>query len=196
MTAEHSPPIAMLLSEHAVIQETLDGALEDLDAAIVADADPALARTALETMAGVCAYLSHDLNNHIAKEEDVFFPPLRELTNELDTLVEDMIEQHNAVRDRRASLEKVLAALDHDHDEVQAGCEAVVRQVVAAGDMPGKSDLSGIRHAVHYLEGMLLGHFDDEEENLFPPAEELLSAGVLEEMAKGMEAIDAAPPGS
>lgn len=140
--------IQLLLREHEMIKDILSETRTSLFAAVQNHQDSALVEGVLEQVRDLVAFLSFDLEAHIAKEEDVLFPPLRELHNELELVVEDMVVQHDAVKDRRDTLERVLDALDHDHDDVRAARQAVADCANATGPQPSRDELENIRVAV------------------------------------------------
>jgi hypothetical protein len=47
-----------------------------------------------------------------------------------------------------------------------------------------------LHDAVKRLDWIFQGHFGDEEDDLFPPALELLSAEVFEELARRADALE------
>jgi hypothetical protein len=183
-------PLAGLMREHLEAHAIVTETREAIESALEAGAEPALAATALERLRDLDAYLAEDLVIHIAKEEDVLFPALRGFAAETDKVVDEMVEQHDEVRLRKDILARVMAALDHTHDEVQseqAALSAAIATVTESG--PTAAALAELLDAVKRLDWILQGHFGDEEDDLFVPALELLSADEFAELARRCGAL-------
>ena len=185
-------PLATLVREHTEIHGLVTGAQEVVEAALEALGDTELAGDALRVMRDLDAYMAENLVIHIAKEEDVLFPALRGFAAALDQVVDEMVEQHDEVRNRQAILARALTAMGQTHDEVDAARSQItstVNRATASGITNQKLEefLDGLKR----LDWILQGHFGDEEDDLFVPALELLSAEAFEEMAKQAAEIEA-----
>ncbi len=183
-------PLARLIRDHTEVHELVTDAREMTEATL-ADFTPAGAIAAVDRLRDLEAYLAEDLVIHIAKEEYVLFPALRGFAADIDKVVVEMVEQHDEVRARKAAIERVLASLDHAHDEVadeglriSEGLRAVQENGVSA------EALTELLDAVKRLDWILQGHFGDEEDDLFVPALELLSAATFGELAVKADALD------
>lgn len=140
----------------------------------------------LSALSGLRTFLEHDLTLHIAKEEQVLFPALRDLAQ----LVEDMLSQHDEIRHRRALLEELLGAMDAHRDDIlveRTGFLAALQQVA---DGASQEPIEMLRERVNRLDWILQGHFGDEEENLFLPAATLLSAEDRDRLVEQMAALE------
>ncbi len=185
-------PLATLMREHTEIHGLVTGAQEVVEAALEALGDTELAGNALRVMRDLDAYMAENLVIHIAKEEDVLFPALRGFAAAIDQVVDEMVEQHDEVRNRQAILARALTAMSQTHDEVDAARSQItsaVNRATAAGTSNEKLEefLDGLKR----LDWILQGHFGDEEDDLFVPALELLSAEAFEELAKQAARIEA-----
>lgn len=185
-------PLATLMREHTEIHGLVTGAQEAVEAALNAPGDTEMAREALRIMRDLDAYMAENLVIHIAKEEDVLFPALRGFAATIDQVVDEMVEQHDEVRNRQAILARVLTAMGQTHDEVDAArshIASAVNRATAGGITNEKLEefLDGLKR----LDWILQGHFGDEEDDLFVPAMELLSAEAFEEMAREAARIEA-----
>ncbi len=184
-------PLATLMREHVEIHGLVTGAKEKVVAALEAPGDPGLAVGALGVVRDLDAYMAENLVIHIAKEEDVLFPAMRGLAAALDQVVDEMVEQHDEVRDRQATLARALGTMAGGHDEVHAARSEVASAVirVATGGMTSEK-LEEILDALKRLDWILQGHFGDEEDDLFVPALELLSTETFAEMARQAARIE------
>jgi hypothetical protein len=183
-------PLASLMREHIEVHELVTATREAIEQALAEPGDAALAGSALEQLRDLDAYLAEDLVIHIAKEEDVLFPALRGFAADIDQVVDEMVEQHDEIRERQAVLERALAAMDDTHDEVDAA-RASISDGIRAAEANGVTvaALEALLDGVKRLDWILQGHFGDEEDDLFVPALELLSAetfAVLAEQAAAM----------
>lgn len=186
-------PLAGLMREHVEIDDLITTTADLLVAAIDADAAPAEVDTAMEQLRDLDAYLWDDFVLHIAKEEDVLFPALRGLAADIDVVVDDMIEQHDRVRERRDILERALATMDEAHEEVDAGRTAIRDGLhEASGGAVTVDVLRGLLDAVRQLSWVLQGHFGDEEDDLFEPALALLPESRWPELAAASAAVGSA----
>ena len=182
-------PLAGLMRDHLEVHELVTGTREALEAAL---AGASAVSGAVERLRDLAAYLAEDLVIHIAKEEDVLFPALRGFATDFDQVVDEMVEQHDEVRLRKANIERALAAMDHGHAEVEAEIAGI--SALAAGADAGTASpetLALLLDGVKRLDWILQGHFGDEEDDLFPPALELLSAETFAELARQAKALEA-----
>lgn len=184
-------PLAGLIRDHTFLHGLIMDAREATEE-VLADFEPAGAQAALEKLRDLEAFLAVDLVIHIAKEEDVLFPALRGFTGEIDQVVDEMVEQHDEVRARKAAIERALAALDHGHEEVAGRAREVIEGVRdARANGVTRDGLAAILDAVKRLDWMFQGHFGDEEDDLFVPALTLLSPATFAELAMQAAALDA-----
>lgn len=184
-------PLATLMREHAQTHALVTEVREALEAAVEAPRGD-IAAVAAERVRDLDAYLAEDLVLHIAKEEEVLFPALRGFAAEIDQVVDEMVEQHDEIRHRQELLERALAAMDGAHEEVQREREAIAAGLrEAERDGLTRERLAALLDSVKRLDWILQGHFGDEEDDLFAPALELLSAERFAELDEAARAIDA-----
>ncbi|MBK7330009.1 MAG: hemerythrin domain-containing protein [Dehalococcoidia bacterium] len=183
-------PLAGLMREHIEVHGLVTAAREAVDLAIERPGQAELALAAMENLRDLVAYLEVDLVIHIAKEEDVLFPALRGFAAEVDKVVAEMVEQHDEVRLRKAIIERALAHVDGTHDEVQVEAAGISAALARAGHAPSVEALIELLDGVKRLDWILQGHFGDEEDDLFPPALELLTPEVFAELARQAKALE------
>ena len=182
-------PLAGLMRDHLEVHGLVTEAREALEAAL---ADSSAAARAIEALRDLAAYLAEDMVIHIAKEEDVLFPALKGFAADFDQVVDEMVEQHDEVRLRKANIERALAAMDESHAEVEAEMAGISATAARAdGDLASAETMAALLDAVKRLDWILQGHFGDEEDDLFPPALELLSAETFAELARQAKALEA-----
>jgi hemerythrin-like domain-containing protein len=185
-------PIAGLIRDHILVHQLVTDAREALERAMAAPgeglpAEPGadeLAEQALELVRDLSAFLEEDLVIHIAKEEDVLFPALRGFAADLDKVVDEMVEQHDEIRFRKDMIARAVAHMNETHDEVREATAEL------AGALTGSASLAGLHDAVKRLDWIFQGHFGDEEDDLFPPALELLSPETFEKLARQANQLD------
>lgn len=185
-------PMAGLVREHRLIEEVVSAAREALGKATAPTAEAAAIDVAVERVLDLDAFLAEDLARHIEKEEEVLFPAVRGFNAEMELAVEDMLAQHDEVRQRRAMLVQTLDRLDAEHERVEAE-KAHLRQAASElgdGAQVTHELLVALRERVRQLDAILQGHFGDEEDGVFGPAAELLSGETLSRLTAEMEAID------
>lgn len=183
-------PLATLMREHTEIHTLVTQAQELLEAALGAGDASDPAGRALAAVRDLDAYMAESLVIHIAKEEDVLFPALRGFAADIDQVVEEMVEQHDEVRNRQAIIARAVAAMSHTHDEVDAARTGLSGAVARASLSLTQESLEELLDGVRRLDWMLQGHFGDEEDDLFVPALELLTAETFAEMAAKAERIE------
>lgn len=184
-------PLATLMREHDEIHALVTNVRETAESAVDQPSDSELARRSLALFRQLDAYMAENLVLHIAKEEEVLFPALRGFAAELDQVVDEMVEQHDEVRARRAFIEKTLAALNHTHEDLDAERAALTASLQNAGERPAAEALEALWDGVKRLDWILQGHFGDEEDDLFVPALRLLDAAAWARVDAGCRAIDA-----
>lgn len=185
-------PLATLMREHTEIHGLVTGAQESVVAALEAPGDIELAGAALRVVRDLDAYMAENLVIHITKEEDVLFPAMRGLAAALDQVVDEMVEQHDEVRNRQAILARALSTMAEGHGEVDAARSQMTSAVNRAADGGTTSEtLEEFLDALKRLDWILQGHFGDEEDDLFVPALELLSSETFAEMARQAARIEA-----
>lgn len=173
-------PMAGLTREHVVIDEAVETARQAIEQAVHNPGDPGVVTTGLAAIQDLEAFMDARLALHIAKEEDVLFPILR-IDEPTSTTIDELIEQHDQVRARRAELREAMDVLDLAHEEVDAERARLSEGLRQAGDQPTSEQITELWETVRRLHWILQGHFGDEEDDLFLPAEELISPESLAE---------------
>lgn len=184
-------PLAGLVREHRLIEAEVDAAGTALKAAAAAPEDPALVEGALAGVRQLCGLLEREVMLHIEKEERVLFPVLRAEVARLSDFVDDMIAEHDMVKEKRDVLCHTLASLDDDHDVVQQMQARLMERLYGLPDADLAGTLAAMRDTVQQLDWVFQGHFTGEEDGLFLPAEDLLSTETLAGMARRMAALEA-----
>jgi DUF438 domain-containing protein len=182
-------PLATLIREHFEIHALVTEARERTEEAVASPEDAATAAEAMRLLRNLDAYMAESLVLHIAKEEEALFPALRGLGAELDQVVDEMVEQHDEVRTRRETIERTILALDHTHTEVNDE-RARLAGTLAGASQATPAVLETLLDGVKRLDWILQGHFGDEEDDLFVPALELLSAATWEDVDALCREID------
>ncbi len=186
-------PFARLVREHEAIAAMVAAARGASEAA-VQYRDEALIPEMLGALRALHAFMGRELAAHIAREEDVLFPAFRALTAD-DRLIDELVVQHDRVRERRALLESVLIALDHHHDDVAEEHVRLGAKLEAQPQDVSWEALAELAESVRQLDWIFQGHFGDEEDDLFAPGAELFSPADLERMTQEMEVIGPDRPG-
>lgn len=184
-------PLAGLIREHRIIEETVSDARNAIGQAAADGASQDVIAAGLEAVRDLYAFMQVDLTLHIAKEEQILFPALEGLNDVTDLAVEDMFVQHDAVRERHALLEKTLATIAEGHDEVHAEQAGIEQHLAAADGGVTPEILFALKDNVMRLDWILQGHFGDEEDDVFVPAEELLPPQRFPELARAMAELEA-----
>ena len=188
-------PLAGLMREHVVTHGLVERTEEAIEEAVGSRDDAVLAEAAMKTLADLEAHLANDLVIHIAKEEEVLFPALAGFAEELDKVIDEMVEQHDEIRLRKANIERALRVVHDTHqelDEAQADLASAMASA-RAGSSPSVV-LDELLDAVKRLRWILEGHFGDEEDDLFPPAVELLPRETWEDLARRAEELERGSP--
>lgn len=183
-------PFATLVEEHERIAEAVATARGALEAAVQYPDDTSLPPAAVQEAFALRAFMADELALHIAKEEQVLFPAYRALTQDA-RLIDELVVQHDRVRERDALLRRALAALDHDHEEVEGEQARLASQLGEASQSASPAVLAELLETVRRLDWILQGHFGDEEDDLFAPAETLFTPEAMEQMAREMGALAA-----
>lgn len=182
--SEPPEPLAGLIREHRLIEESVAAAHAALDVALaMSENDTA---PAVEQLWSLLALLEDDVERHIAKEERLLFPALRAACADISGDVDDMIGEHEQIKAQRALLAGALASLDDDHAEVR-GAAAELRAGLER--LPEGGALAPLGPIVQLLDWLFQGHFTGEEDLLFLPAEELLPPATLAALAEQMTRI-------
>jgi len=184
-------PIAGLIREHRLIEESVAETLARVRAAVASPDDSAVVDAAIEQSWLLQALLDEDVALHIEKEEQVLFPVLREAVAGLTRLVDHMIDEHDEIKARRDGLGEALAALDAQHEEVHRLQAALQDAAAAVRHGEVAANLRGIAELLERLDWVFQGHFTGEEDGLFLPAEDLLSADTFAAMVEQMAALEA-----
>ncbi len=182
-------PLAGLIREHRRIEAAVAETAGRLAAAVAAPADGNLVDAAVEQLWTLQLLLEDDVERHIAKEEQVLFPVLRAQLEQLATFVDDMLAEHEQIKEQRDRVGAALATLDEQHTAVREAITSVrqgAQQVLADRDAAA---LTAVQAAVERLDWLFQGHFTGEEDGLFLPAEELLSPATLAELTDRMAAL-------
>ncbi len=182
-------PLAGLLRDHERTAQVVADARATFDGAELGVANTDGAARVLEVALDLQRFLAGDLTLHIAKEEDVLFPALRALGDEMDHHLQHMVAQHDEIRARQELIDRTMAALDAHHDEIEVERDAFIADVRRMTAALTPALLEDLRERAMRLERILLGHFADEEEDLFVPAKSLLSPEALDELTAGMAAL-------
>ncbi len=184
-------PLAGLIREHRMIEEVVSDARNAIGQAAIEGAAEDVIAAGIEAVRDLFAFMQVDLTLHIAKEEEILFPVLEGLNDVTDLAVEDMFVQHDAVRERHALLEKTLAAIADGHDEVTSEQAGIEQHLAAADGGVTLEILAALKDNVMRLDWILQGHFGDEEDDVFVPAEELLPPERFPELARAMAELEA-----
>lgn len=182
-------PIAGLIRDHRLFEESVAAALRVAGTAAAAPGDAVLVPAAVAKLEGLKRLLESEVGIHIEKEEAVLFPVVQQQIDAARDVVDDMIAEHDHVRERRNQLRRTLAELDEQHSRVEGAVTRLVQGVAAAG--VDAAALPALREQVVQLDWLLQGHFTGEEDGVFLPAEALLTPETLAELAERMAAIDA-----
>lgn len=184
-------PLAGLMREHVQTHGLVERAEEALEEALASSDDASLPEVAMALLAKLEAHLAIDLVIHIAKEEEVLFPALVGFAGDIDQVVDEMVEQHDEIRLRKANIERALSVVHHDHEEVddaRANLSAAMES--ARTGSPPTAVLGELLDGVKRLRWILEGHFGDEEDDLFPPAVELLPPETWADLARQAEELE------
>ncbi len=191
-TAEEMPePLAGLLRDHEQAALVIAEARATFDGAAPDRRGNGGAARVVETAHRLQRFLAEDLTLHIAKEEEVLFPALRALADDpatMDDAITHMVAQHDEIRSRQDLIDRTMAALDAHHDEIEVERDAYISDVRGLTAAVTPEVLAELRERSMRLERILLGHFAEEEEDLFVPARILLTS-VLDELTAQMEAL-------
>jgi hemerythrin-like domain-containing protein len=186
-------PLAQLIREHRLIEAAVAEAKLRLTAATTDTLDSSLVDTAVEQLWLLQLLLEDDVERHIAKEERVLFPALRTQLQQLATLVDDMVAEHEDIKAQRNRVGAALATLDADHNAVRDAVRTIshgMEQLQTGRDI---SALAAMQETLERLDWLLQGHFTGEEDGLFLPAEALLSPATLVELTSQMAALSSEP---
>jgi len=187
-------PLAGLIREHRLIEATVAETLACVRAANAAPDDAGTVDTALEQLWLLQLLLEREVALHIEKEEQVLFPVLRQSIDGLSRLVDHMIDEHDEIEARRDRLGQALAALDQQHEEVHRLQAAVQSAAANARHGDIAANMRELGEKLTHLDWVFQGHFTGEEDGLFLPAEDVLSADTLAAMVERMAAIESARP--
>jgi len=183
-------PMAGLVREHLVIDATADAARVAAEEAARAPEDADLVADALTKLLHLETFMEQRLELHMAKEEDILFPALC-LDDATTTTVEELLEQHVEIQARHAELRAALAVLDQAHEEVNAQRQRLSDGLRAAGSHPTPGQMTELWETVRRLHWIFQGHFGDEEDDLFGPAETLLTTEQLADLDRKTRELEA-----
>lgn len=186
-------PLAGLVRDHRRYESAVTDTHACLAAAIAGPPSGEQAAAAFAQLEALLSLLDHDIERHIAKEERLLFPLLRDGFAQLTPTVDDMVAEHDLIKTQRARLRHALAELDDDHAGVREAASALRQGLQRAGMDGSGAALSSLRPVVEQLSWTLQGHFTGEEDGVFLPAEDLLSAAALADLARAMAAFDREP---
>lgn len=176
-------PIEALLREHVEIMAELRDlrrVLRDLDACGDAAMD-----AALETFASVGRMMATRLALHARKEDEALFPPLEAILGVEGTPTTAMRREHEAIHARAALYRKTLHELNAVEHPAIEHRGAALRALAAGGGTAAE-----LRRVAEEILRLLDGHFEKEEQVLFPMARHLLSPEALQEITCHMDAIE------
>jgi iron-sulfur cluster repair protein YtfE (RIC family) len=186
-------PLARLMRDHVETHALVERAEEAAGEAIESPSDSAAGQRAMEALTELEAHLAHDLVVHIRKEEEILFPALMGFAADLDQVIDEMVEQHDEVRFRKANIERALRVINDSHDEVDKAHSTLLAALATArATAVTPPMLEELLDAVKRLRWILEGHFGDEEDDLFPPAVQILSTDTWAELAAKADALDLA----
>jgi len=174
------------MRDHVAAGTIVERARGQAEAALVYEDDHTLVPAAVAELRELQQFLRVDLERHIRREEDVLFPAFRELTRD-EELIRGMLTQHRRIQERREILGQLIAALDHDHHELDQARERLAEGLASPVLTP--ADLNRLVDGVRQIDWILQGHFGDEEDDLFAPGAELFAAEELDRMAAAIERI-------
>lgn len=183
-------PMAGLVREHLLIDAAVDAARIAAEEAARAPEDAELVADALTRLLHLEGFMEERLELHMAKEEDILFPALC-LDDATTTTVEELLEQHVEIQARHAELRAALDALDEAHEEVNAQRQALSDGLRAAGAHPTPGQVTELWETVRRLHWIFQGHFGDEEDDLFGPAESLLTTEQLADLHRRTQELEA-----
>lgn len=183
-------PLTTLVREHELIQDAVWKARDAVEQAVAAPADARLATAAAAELGALLQFMEVELAAHIAKEEESLFPALRGFDDATDTVVDELLEQHERVRERRALLARALAHIAAGHDEVRGEQEQLAAALAAVTESASNDLMTSLWELLRRLDWILQGHFGDEEDDLFLPAQTLLDDSVFARLTAEMAAIE------
>lgn len=144
----------------------------------------------LELVADALVYFEDDLEEHIAKEEEAFFPRFEgRLRGANSALIDEFLAEHDQIRIHRDDLAAVLGDLLSGHDDMRedrASVRAALDRCMTASD---ENNLKALVDEVRRIAMIAIVHFDNEEELLFPLATTLLQQDELDAAAVEIDAI-------
>lgn len=187
-------PLAGLLRDHEHTAGVLADARETFEGASLQGAGDNSAARVLEVARGLQRFLAEDLTLHIAKEEAVLFPALRSLADGMDDTIVHMVAQHDEIRARQDLIDRTMAALDAHHDEIEVERDAFISDVGTMTAALTSEVLADLSDRAMRMERILLGHFAEEEEDLFVPAKALLAPDVLDGLSEQMAVLSRMGP--
>ncbi len=184
-------PLAGLVRDHRVVEEVITAARKAVAAATAESAGQEVVAAALEQARDLDAFASVDLTLHITKEEQILFPAVRERAGEeMGVIIDDMLAQHDEIRDGKARVRLLLEALDAGHAEIEAGSASLAAGLKAAEGERSPSAFAGLHATIRTLDSLLQGHFLDEEDNVFEVVVDWFSPEVLSVLAARMSALE------
>lgn len=184
-------PLAGLMREHLETHDLVQRTEEAIEEAVESRNDAVRAEAAMKALADLEDHLALDLVIHIAKEEEVLFLALVGFAEDLDKVIDEMVEQHDEVRFRKANLERALRVVQDKHQELdEARAHLASATASARADSSPSAVLDELLDAVKRLRWILEGHFGDEEDDLFPPAVELLPQETWQDLARRAEELE------
>ncbi|MGE0600513.1 MAG: hemerythrin domain-containing protein [Dehalococcoidia bacterium] len=191
MTSTLPEPLAGLVREHRVVEDLLSQSRQAVAPATAAGATGAAIARALEQARDLQAFASVDLTLHIAKEEEVLFPAIRtRADSEMKSVIDDMIAQHDEIREGERKIRQLLASLDADHEEVHSSAASLSRSLDAAEREQSPSSFTTLYSAIRNLDAILQGHFLDEEENVLETVSGWFDAETLGGLTEKMEQLE------
>ncbi len=183
----HADPIERLLIEHRSIMRQV-AELREAVRRLGAEG-PAGLPEALPALRGTVRMIERELLAHARREDEALFPALERVFGTAGTPTAVMRHEHAAIHAEAERFRATLRQLEEvEHPAiVRAGSE--LAGLAAAG-----GDAAALRATGAAIVQLLDQHFAKEEEILFPMAREILEPEDLAEVARRMDALDAADP--
>ena len=179
-------PIAHLLDEHREIMAHVAD-LRHAVRMLAERGDEALADS-LPVLRAVGRMMGTQLLSHARKEDEALFPALERILGAGGGPTEVMRLEHRDIHAQAGLFRRTLQELNEvEHPAIVQG-GASLRGLAESG-----GSAEELRRTGETIIRLLDMHFGKEEEILFPMARQILSPEALREVARQMEALEAAP---
>ena len=176
-------PIERLLLEHRGIMRQV----AELRTAVVTlgrEGEASLA-TVRPVLLATARMIERELFAHARREDDVLFPALERVFGREEALTAEMRREHvdiHAQADRFRGTLRELNQVEHP---------AIVREGERLSALAPAGGAAELRASGAEMIRLLDDHFRKEEEILFPLAREVLNEREMEQVGRGMDALDA-----